>query len=106
LRALDRARKRAEAAVSGLAAQLEGATTAVSLRREADLMLAYAHAVARGATEMQVPDPEHEAESLRIALDPALPVVPQAKARYDRARRLEDGAALGVGRIAEARSRL
>jgi predicted ribosome quality control (RQC) complex YloA/Tae2 family protein len=104
LRALERARKRAEAALAGLATQLEGTTTAVSLRREADLMLAYAHAVARGASEMQVPDPEHDGESLRIALDPALPVVQQAKARYDRARRLEDGAVLAAGRIAEARA--
>lgn len=102
LRALDRARKRAAAAVAGLQTQASGAANAVLVRREADLMLAYAHAVRRGATVMEVPDPETEGNVLRIELDPALPVVNQAKARYERARRMEDGVATAAARLANA----
>src|SRR5262249_19623251 len=57
----------------GLRAQLAEAARADDVRAEADLMLAYAHAVPRGASSMTVPDP-FTGEPRRIELDPSKPV--------------------------------
>lgn len=95
-RALQRARKKAD----GLREQLAQSERAPALRAEADLMLAYLHTVARGAAAMTVPDPERDGASRTIELDPALPVRAQAEARYQRARRLEDGRAITQQRLA------
>ncbi len=100
-RALDRAGRRATQQCDGLRQQIEGRGDAARIRAEADLLLAYGHAVRRGQDHLLVPDPAGEGE-LRLELDPALPVPLQAKARYDRARRLEDGATVAAQRLQEA----
>jgi predicted ribosome quality control (RQC) complex YloA/Tae2 family protein len=85
-----------------LATGLADVGRAAALRADADLMLAFAHTVARGAGEMVVPDPEHDGEPRRIELDPARPVIAQAQQLYDKARRLDDGRAISERRLAEA----
>ncbi len=105
LRAAERALKKASAKVAGLGKQLAAADDTASLRQRADLMLAYAHSVKRGASAMEVAHPE-TGEPLTLELDPKKPVHAQAEALYDKARRLEDGRAITVGRHAEAGSQV
>jgi predicted ribosome quality control (RQC) complex YloA/Tae2 family protein len=94
--------QKARAKVAGLQQQLAAAGRADEIREQADLMLAYAHSVPRGALRMSVPDPQREGAERTFELDPARPVVVQAQALYERARRLEEGAAMTARRLAEA----
>lgn len=96
-----RALARAEQQLAGRERQVAAAAGAEALRADADLMLAYAHTVRRGAEQMECPD-LHTGEPRRIALDPARPVVVQAQALYERARRLDEGRAIAIERCAEA----
>lgn len=105
-RAAARARQKAQAKVDGIGAQLADAGRAAALREQADLMLAYAHTVARGAASMRVPDPARDGEERTIALDPSKPVVVQSQQLYDKARRLDDGREQAAARIALARADL
>ncbi|MBX3462458.1 MAG: DUF814 domain-containing protein [Planctomycetes bacterium] len=102
LLACRRALQRAQTKAQGLAASLADAGRAAALRAEADLMLAFAGSVARGAPEMLVPDPAQDGALRRIALDPARPVVMQARQRYEKARRLDDSRTVTERRHAEA----
>ncbi len=97
--ACDRAIARANRKALGLRQQLAEADRSSSLRQEADLMLAYMHGVQRGAASMAVPDPTGDG-TVSIDLDPALPVQVQVRARYERARRLDDGRAIAEQRLA------
>ncbi len=99
--ALTRARKVVEHKLAGLQQQLTQVDTAPALRARADLMLAYAHSVRRGADHMRVPDPERDGEHLDLPLAPDKPVVAQAQALYERARRLEDAVAVTQSRLQE-----
>jgi predicted ribosome quality control (RQC) complex YloA/Tae2 family protein len=105
-RAAARARQKAQAKVDGIGAQLADAGRAAALREQADLMLAYAHTVARGAQAMRVPDPARDGEERTIELDPSKPVVLQSQQLYDKARRLDDGRELAEARLAAARADL
>jgi len=96
-----RALVRAEQQLAGRERQVAAAAGIEALRADADLMLAYAHSVRRGADHMECPDP-NTGEPRRIELDPARPVVVQAQALYERARRLDEGRAIAVERCAEA----
>lgn len=100
-RALHKVRRQAEA----LTQQLADAERAAELRRTADLLLAYAHTVPRGATTMTVPDPGGDG-TRTFALDPTRPVVAQAQRLYDKARRLDDGRATAARRLADADARV
>ncbi len=97
-RAMQKARNKAD----GMARGLADTGRAQAMRSQADLMLAFAGGVARGASEMSVPDPEHDGQTLRIELDPARPVIAQAQALYEKARRLDAGRAITEQRHAEA----
>lgn len=100
-RAAERARERLLRRRDGLRQQLARSEAAPALRAEADLMLAYAHTVRAGQASMQVPDlDDPEAPPRTIALEPGTPVPLQARARYERARRLEDGRAVAGQRLA------
>src|SRR5262249_38269736 len=88
--AAERALQRTQKQIDGLRTQLRESARSDELRAEADLMLAYAHTVLRGAASMTVPDP-FSGEPRCIGLDPARPVAAQAQARYDRARRRQEG---------------
>ncbi|HLQ36408.1 MAG TPA: NFACT RNA binding domain-containing protein, partial [Planctomycetota bacterium] len=101
-RLLERAVQKTGARVEGLRRQVAQSDGVAALRAEADLMLAYAHAVPRGAKAMVVPDPQRDGAELRIELDPALPVPLQAETKYDRARTLEAGAATARQRLLAA----
>ena len=96
-RALTRSRHKAD----GMQQQLAASERTDELRNRADLMLAYAHTVTRGATRMSAPDPE-TGEPILIELDPRRPVTDQARALYDKARRLTDGRAVTTARLAAA----
>lgn len=104
--ALARAQRACTAQVAGLATQLTQADEAPALRARADLMLAYAHLARRGADTMRVPDPVDAEAFVDLPLDPLRPVPQQAKALYDRARRLEDAIVVATTRRAEAEARL
>lgn len=60
------------------------------LRRQADLLMAYPHAVAAGAARARLTG--FDGEAVDIELDPGLDVFANARKRYDRARRLEERA--------------
>lgn len=101
-----RAADRLRAKVDGITQQLAGAGRAAGLRATADLMLAYQHAVPRGAASMAVPHPGRDGEQIVIPLEPALPVVAQAQALYEQARRLDDSRLVHEARLQQARSDL
>jgi len=101
-----RAVVRARAKVDGIAGQLADVGRAAGLRETADLMLAYQHGVRRGAPSMTVPHPERPDEQIVIQLDPARPVVVQAQALYEKARRLDDSRAVNEGRLLRAQHEL
>lgn len=100
-RAAARALARAQAKVDGLERQLADVGRADGLRREADMMLAYAHTVRRGAATMTFPDPD-TGEPRTVALDPSRPVVVQAQGLYEKARRLDDSRAINTARLQAA----
>lgn len=100
-RAAQRALTRAEAKVAGLTTQLADTGRATRLRSDADMMLAYAHTVRRGASTMTFADPE-TGEPRTLELDPARPVVVQAQTLYEKARRLDDSRASHEQRLAAA----
>jgi predicted ribosome quality control (RQC) complex YloA/Tae2 family protein len=102
LRSAQRALHKIKAKVQGLAQQLADTGRAAAYRDRADLMLAYQHTVRRGAASMQVPDPQRDGETLTLELDPALPVMVQARALYEKARRLDDGREISLQRLAAA----
>ena len=101
-----RAAGRARAKVEGIERQLADVGRVDGLRAQANLMLAYQHTVARGATTMRVPDPDQADAERTIELDPARPVVVQAQALYEKARRLDDSRATSAARLAGARLEL
>ena len=101
-RAAERARGKLTHKLEGLSRQLADTDRAAQLRSTADLMLAYAHTVRRGADHMTVPDPEDAHATRTLELDPSKPVTPQAQAIYEKARRLEDGRAIAERRVQEA----
>jgi predicted ribosome quality control (RQC) complex YloA/Tae2 family protein len=103
-RLVARALAKATARATGLETQLRDGQRVAAMRGEADLMLAYAHTVPRGAATMVVPDPNRDDAELRIELDPAKPVTVQARERYERARRLEDAIEVSEARLAKART--
>jgi predicted ribosome quality control (RQC) complex YloA/Tae2 family protein len=100
-----RAVTRLQQKVEGLRTQLAESTRIDALRQEADLLLAYAHAVPRGAGSVEVPDP-FTGEPRCIELDPALPVTVQAQRRYDRARRMAEGVQIAEQRLAQTEAEL
>jgi predicted ribosome quality control (RQC) complex YloA/Tae2 family protein len=101
-----RAAAKARAKVDGIERQLADVGRADGLRSTANLMLAYQHTVPRGAPSMRVPDPDRADAELTIELDPARPVVVQAQALYEKARRLDDSRATSAARLAGARAEL
>ncbi len=101
-----RAAGKARAKVDGIERQLAAVGRVDGLRSHANLMLAYQHTVPRGAASMRVPDPDDAEAELTIELDPARPVVVQAQALYEKARRLDDSRATNAARLAGARAQL
>lgn len=102
LRAAQRALQKQRDKKKGLGEQLADAGRSQTMRARADLMLAYAHTVQRGAKQMTVPDPERDGVTCTLELDPSKPVVAQAQSLYEKARRLDDGRAIAEHRHAEA----
>lgn len=96
-----RAHKQARNKVQGMHRQLDNVERSQEMRNTADLMLAYAHSVPRGATSMEVPSLDGAA-NITIQLDAAKPVTVQANQLYDKARRLDDGREMTEQRLATA----
>ena len=93
-----RGQKKLRHKVEGLRRQLDDVGRANELRDRADMMLAYAHGVARGAASMVVPAADGGGE-VTLTLDPKKSVPEQANQLYDKARRLEDGRAVTERRL-------
>ncbi len=72
-----------------LASDLEQAATHEQERREAEALAAYQSRASAGADSVEVPDPYDPERTLRITLDPALPVHVQVEKRFRRAAKLE-----------------
>jgi len=103
--ATQRARKKVHNKVQGLRRQLDDVGRADELRQRADLMLAYAYDVPRGANSMKVPALDGDG-TVEIPLDPKKPVAQQANQLYDKARRLGDGRAVTEQRLADSEAEL
>ena len=103
--AAQRGRKKVHNKVAGLRRQLDDVGRADELRARADLMLAYAHGVARGADQMEVPALDGAGTQV-IPLDPKQPVTQQANRLYEKARRLDDGRAVTEQRLGAAETEL
>ncbi len=103
--AAERASRKVGNKVQGLRRQLDDVGRADELRGRADLMLAYASTVPRGAASMEVPALDGDGV-VEIPLDPKLPVAQQATRLYDKARRLTDGRAVTERRLADAEQEL
>lgn len=102
---VDRSRKRSENKVQGMQRQLDNVERVQQMRATADLMLAYAHSIARGSDSMEVPSLDGES-TVKIPLDPSKPVAIQANKLYDKARRQEEGRAMTEKRLATAQIEL
>lgn len=103
--AAQRARKKVRNKVQGLRRQLDDVGRADELRQRADLMLAYAYQVPRGAGSMEVPALDGDG-TVTIPLDPKKPVTQQANQLYDKARRLGDGRAVAEQRLQDGQAEL
>ncbi len=97
--ALHRASRQAEGQLTGLLKQENERQRAGEIRGDADLLLAYAHTAKPGDQTLEVPDFAADDDSTRtIAIPPGRSATTQAKALYERARKLEDGAEVAAKR--------
>jgi predicted ribosome quality control (RQC) complex YloA/Tae2 family protein len=71
--------------------ELERAEDADAYKLKGELLLAYPHAVPRGATRVELPDPEGSGQKLAIELNPALGAVDNARAYFSRYRKAKKG---------------
>ena len=101
-RAVEREETRRQRKLDGLRRQADLAKDPATLRREADLILAYAHGPNAALPVLEVPDPDDPTRTATIARDPALPPHVQAERLYRDARRLEDGRVVAEARLQEA----
>ena len=74
---------------SALEEDVEKADKAETYRRRADLILANVHLISKGANEITVEDWENPGESVKIAIDPHIPVNMQVEKLYTRYRKLK-----------------
>ena len=88
-RRLRRGLTRRERAIGRVTEWLAAADPA-RLRREAELLLAHAADVPRGAARVELEDPR-TGGTIAIQLDPAVPPIPHAESLFRRARRLDRG---------------
>jgi predicted ribosome quality control (RQC) complex YloA/Tae2 family protein len=95
--ALRRARRKQEA----IRGDLERASAAPALRREANLLLCNLRDIAAGTLQVRLLDESVEpAEWLELELEPALSAQHNAERRFARARRLDRGVAIASARLA------
>jgi hypothetical protein len=107
--ALDRARKalrRLEQLELNLAADLRGLADPGVLRRQAEALLAYGHALEPGALSAELPDPWEPERTRVVALDPRLSGRANADRLFDKARRAERAAREVELRLRETRTAL
>jgi hypothetical protein len=107
--ALERARravKRLEQLESNLAADLRGLADPGALRRQAEALLAFGHALEAGAESVELPDPWNAEATRVVALDPRLSGRANAERLFDKARRAERASREVVLRLKETRSAL
>lgn len=94
--------KRAERKASAIASDLDRASLAPRLRREAGLLLRHLHTIPRGASHVSLEDDGVDPpERLEFALDPAHDANRNAQNRFDKARKLERGTDIGKQRLGE-----
>jgi predicted ribosome quality control (RQC) complex YloA/Tae2 family protein len=95
--------KKLERKMEAIRGDLARAHRAPELRREAALLLCHLRAIPRGASEIRLLDESAEpAVWLEIALDPARTPQQLVEQRFERARKLERGLAIGGARLLDA----
>jgi len=99
---LDREEKRRHHRLEGLRRQARQARDPASLRRDADMILAYCHGPLAAQPTIEVPDPERPEHTITIQRDTSLLPHVEAERLYRDARRREDGRAVAAERLAEA----
>jgi predicted ribosome quality control (RQC) complex YloA/Tae2 family protein len=104
--AITRAAARLRQRLDGLERQEGSIRSAPAIRQQADLLLAYGFGLAKGATELRVPDPDDPGATLTYPLEPGTPIQRQAEKLYQRARKLEDSVASAARRRAETADEL
>jgi hypothetical protein len=107
--ALERARRavrRLEQLERNLASDLRGLADPTALRRQAEALLAFGHALEPGAESVELPDPREPETRRVIALDPRLSGRANADRLFDKARRAERAAREVELRLKETRSAL
>ncbi|MEZ5989891.1 MAG: NFACT RNA binding domain-containing protein [Planctomycetota bacterium] len=105
-RALDREQRAVAGRVAGLAQRRLAEEGHAEVQREGELLLAGPDPHRKGLDRVEVADWYDEGRSRVIELDPRLDLRQNAQRRFDRARRLRDGAAHTEGLLAEARARV
>jgi hypothetical protein len=102
-----RARKRLERRVEAVRADLARAEGADTLAAKARWFVAEAARAPRGSRELNVTDwSSGEAHVITLALDPSRSARDQVDAIFARARRIQRGAAIASGRLAETEAKL
>ncbi len=106
LRHLRREIRRLERLTARLRADMERHGDSEEWQHKADILLASAHLVPRGADRVEVPDWYRGGEPVTLSLDPALGPAENAERFYRRARRARRAAAEAAQRLEEARGRI
>ncbi len=97
--------KRLEQRARAIEKDLARSEDVPELRTRGSLLLAHLHAIPRGAASITLEDPSTDPpRSLEIVLDPARDPRDQARAWFDRARKLERGEGISRGRLEGARA--
>jgi hypothetical protein len=86
-----------------LLAERERAEDHQSERRQAEILAAYQSSIRPGARAVELPDPYESGRSVRIELDPSLPIRSQIERRFKRAAKLERSLVHRQRRIDEVR---
>jgi predicted ribosome quality control (RQC) complex YloA/Tae2 family protein len=102
---LKAALKKAERKVAAIEGDLARVSETPRLRREANVLLCNLDAISRGAASVRLLDESVDPPAwLEIALDPSLDARRAAEQRFERARKLERGSAIGNERLQLARA--
>jgi hypothetical protein len=107
--ALDGARRavrRLEQLQTNLVSDLRGLAAPEGLRRQAETLLAFGHAIEAGAESVELPDPWDPGQSRLVALDPRLTGPANAERLFEKARRAERAGREVELRLRETRAAL
>jgi predicted ribosome quality control (RQC) complex YloA/Tae2 family protein len=104
-RSLRRERKGIDGRLRGIEERIRNEARADLIRREAELLLMQPEPSRRGMSQITVQDWFAEGAALEIQLDPKLDLKANAQKRFDRARKLAEGAAHSERELTETQQR-